>query len=104
MMAGMQMIGTRLGNYRIDQLLGEGGMGVVYGVIQEPIERRVAIKVLCPELAEREELVVRFFNEARAASVIKHPGVVQVSDFGTAPNGSVYMVMEHLEGQTLQER
>jgi serine/threonine-protein kinase len=63
-----------------------------------------AIKVLLPEYAHQPDVVRRFFNEAKAVNAINHPGVVQVSDVGTAEDGSLFLVMEFLEGQTLSER
>ena len=79
-------------------------MGAVYEAVQQPIGRRVAIKVLHPEYAHDREVLKRFFNEARAANLISHPSIVQVSDYGQLPNGSAYLVMEFLNGATLDER
>ena len=82
------MIGTRVGPYRIERKLGQGGMGAVYEAVHETIERRVAIKVLNPQLAQNSDVSVRFINEARAVNLVNHPGLVQVSDFGQMPDGS----------------
>jgi serine/threonine-protein kinase len=79
-------------------------MGAVYEAQNPRINRRVAIKILLPEYAERNDVVRRFFNEARAVNAINHPGVVQVSDVGKSPDGSLYLVMEFLEGETLSDR
>lgn len=98
------MVGTTIGNYQVLQLIGAGGMGAVYEAVQQPIGRRVAIKVLHPEYAHDREVLKRFFNEARAANLISHPSIVQVSDYGQLPNGSAYLVMEYLNGATLDER
>ena len=76
-------------------------MGTVYEGSQESIERRVAIKVLHPELAREPELVARFLNEARASNRVNHPGIVQVTDHGETTDGSVYIVMEYLVGEDL---
>ena len=73
---------------------------MVYEALKPSINRRVAIKVLLPDYAEREDVVRRFMNEARAVNAINHPGVVQISDVGKAPDGSLYLVMEYLEGDT----
>ena len=98
------MIGTLVGPYRIEKKLGQGGMGAVYEAVHETIERRVAIKVLNPQLAQNSDVAVRFINEARAVNLVNHPGLVQVSDFGQMPDGTAYIVMELLEGETLSKR
>lgn len=98
------MVGQRIGKYQIISLLGEGGMGTVYEARNETLGRNVAIKVMRPEYAQLPELVVRFFNEAQACSQINHPGLVQVYDDGQLPNGSLYLVMELLKGETLEKR
>jgi serine/threonine protein kinase/HEAT repeat protein len=94
--------GIRLGAYRIERLLGEGGMSLVYEATHEVLNRRTAIKLLRPELTTNEQAVTRFLNEARAVNLIDHPNIVSVYDFGDAP-GCVYFVMEFLEGQTLDD-
>ncbi|WP_233206348.1 serine/threonine-protein kinase [Haliangium sp. UPWRP_2] len=95
---------SKLGDYEIVRLIGQGGMGAVYEGLNPLIGRSVAIKVLLPEYANLDEVVRRFFNEAKAVNAIKHPGVVQVSDVGTATDGSLFLVMELLEGHTLSQR
>ena len=96
--------GQRLGPYRIVRLLGEGGMGAVYEARQEPLDRRVALKTLHSEYARHKDAVSRFFNEAKILSKLEHPSIVQVSDFGTAEDGTAYLVMEFLRGQSLGRR
>ena len=98
------MQGTVLGNYRVVEHLGKGGMGVVYVGRHETHGRRVAMKVLRPELSSHADVVQRFFNEAQATTAIHNPGIVQVFDFGTPPDGRAYFVMELLEGETLTAR
>ncbi len=98
------MIGTVLGSYSIVARLGEGGMGVVYAAEHALLGRRAAIKVLQPELSRRPEVVERFFNEARAMTAIGDPGIVQVFDFGVGTDGRAYIVMELLEGESLDDR
>ena len=98
------MMPTTLGPYRIVRRLGEGGMGVVYEAINDTIDRRVAIKVLHPEYAKNAEVTARFFNEARAVNRIEHPGLVQISDYAQLPDGTAYIVMEFLKGETLSSR
>src|SRR5438552_1594799 len=98
------MLGERIDNYRVLSKLGEGGMGAVYEAINEAIDRRVAIKVLHPDCSKNPEICQRFLNEARAANLIGHPGIVSVSDVGSLPNGAAYIVMEYLKGHPLRER
>jgi serine/threonine protein kinase len=95
---------SAIGPYRVARKLGEGGMGAVYEAIHQVIQRRVAIKVLHPEAGSSADAVNRFINEARAANLIRHPGLVQITDFGNLPNGSGYLVMEYLDGESLADR
>lgn len=95
--------GTKIGVYRVDRMLGEGGMGFVYAATHEAIDRRSAIKMLRPELATNEQIVTRFLNEAKAVNLIDHPNIVNVYDYGDGGDGSVYFVMEYLEGETLDD-
>lgn len=98
------MIGDAFGNYRIVAQLGSGSMGIVFLAEHQRIVRRVAIKLLAPELARDQHALQRFFNEARATSLIRHPGIVEVFDCDVDATGRAYIVMEHLEGETLAER
>jgi eukaryotic-like serine/threonine-protein kinase len=98
------MVGDVIGNYRILRKIGEGGMGTVYLAEHTLIGRKAAIKVLQREMSYRRELVTRFFNEAKAATAVKHPGIVELYDFGYASDGSAYIVMEYLEGESLTRR
>ena len=93
-----------VGSYRIIGKIGEGGMGAVYLAEHTLIGRQAAIKVLQREMSHRQDLVTRFFNEARAATAVKHPGIVEIYDFGYHTDGSAYIVMEYLEGETLAAR
>jgi len=101
------LIGQTLdGKYQMTRELGRGGMGAVYLAMHLGTERPVAVKVIAPEFMEREEFVERFRREARAAGRLRHPNVVDVTDFGFAesPKGQVaYLVMEYLDGCTLGE-
>jgi serine/threonine-protein kinase len=99
-----EMLGVKLGSYRVLSKLGEGGMGVVYVGRHEALGHSVVVKVLQPELSSDGEMVQRFFNEAQAATAIRNLGIVQVFDFGTTPDGRAYFVMELLEGQNLASR
>jgi serine/threonine-protein kinase len=95
------MIGEMVGAYRIVKKLGEGGMGAVYLGEHLRIARKAAIKVLLPELSVNHQIVARFFSEARATSVIRHPGIVEIFDCDVLPSGNAYIVMELLEGESL---
>lgn len=98
------LIGRTIGDkYRIDALLGSGAMGRIYRSEHSALERTVALKVLHPHLTYNESLVHRFLREARAASRLSHPNIVTLLDFGQdAEDGLLYLVMEHLEGRSLQ--
>ena len=97
----MDLTEKTIGNYRLLRPLGEGGMGVVYEAVHASMHRRAAVKVLRPELSRNQEVIRRFFNEARATNEIRHPGIVQIYDCGTMPDGSPWLIMELLEGETL---
>jgi serine/threonine protein kinase len=98
------MTAQTIGPYRVIREVGKGGMGAVYEAIHPQIERKVAIKVLHPEYAVNQQVVQRFFNEARAVNIVNHPSVVQISEFGQQPDGTAYIVMEFLEGESLGGR
>ena len=95
------MIGLVIGNYVIVSELGKGGMGMVYRAEHTKITRTVALKILLPQHSADPETVQRFFTEARAASSIDHPGIVEIYDFGIHTDGRAYLVMELLTGQSL---
>jgi putative nucleotidyltransferase with HDIG domain len=97
------IVGQTLGSFKVLSLLGEGGMGRVYLAEHVLIGRRAAIKVLAAEIADKEEVVSRFFTEARAVNDIRHPNIVEVTDFGTFGR-QPYIVMELLDGETLEQR
>ncbi|HEY3805939.1 MAG TPA: serine/threonine-protein kinase [Kofleriaceae bacterium] len=96
--------GTELGPYRIVKKIGEGGMGSVYVAQHSLLGRRAAIKVLLPALSSQREIVDRFFNEARATTSVTDPGIVQVFDFGFDAERGAYIVMELLDGESLEAR
>ena len=89
--------------YRVDRVLGEGGMGFVVAATHEQLDQRVALKFLLPEIAAKKEVVARFLREARAAAKIQSEHVARVIDVGTLHGASPYMVMEFLEGEDLQQ-
>ena len=98
------MEGRLIGQYRVTGVIGQGGMGAVYTAEHTLLGRPAAIKVLLPELSQKQEIVQRFFNEARAATAIRHPGIIEVYDFGWTSDGAAYLVMERLEGDSLERR
>jgi serine/threonine protein kinase len=100
----IEMEERTIGQYRVTGLIGEGGMGAVYAAEHTLLGRAAAIKVLLPHLSQDQDVVTRFFNEARAATAIRHPGIIEVYDFGWTPEGTAFIVMEHLQGETLSRR
>lgn len=104
-----KLLGTHLdGKYQILKKIGEGGMGSVYIANQEPIDRKVAVKVLLSKLAEDEIAVKRFEQEARAISKMQHPNTVTIYDFGRVEDHEedterLFIVMEYLKGFTLTQ-
>src|SRR6202521_1033105 len=92
--------------YRLERLLGQGGMGAVYLATHLGTERYVALKLITPQFMRNEEFVERFKREARAAGRLRHPNVVDVTDFGFSGEGVgrvAYLVMEYLDGCTLSD-
>ncbi|MGE3466069.1 MAG: protein kinase [Pyrinomonadaceae bacterium] len=106
-MSDLDFTGQTLdGKYQMTRELGKGGMGTVYLATHQGTERPVAVKIISPEFMQRAEFVERFRREARAAGRLRHPNVVNVTDFGFAETscGQVaYLVMEYLDGCTLGE-
>ena len=96
------LIGQSLGRYRIDSLLGEGGMGAVYKATDVTLQRPVAIKVMHAQFSRQPDFQKRFLNEARTAAKLDHPGIVKVLDFGEAQS-RLYIVMEFLPGGNLRQ-
>jgi serine/threonine-protein kinase len=101
-------VGNRVGEvlaskYRLEELLGSGGMGHVYRAVNEHVGRAVAIKVLRQEHAQNAQIVERFLREARAANLVRHPHVVDVLDIGREDGGAPFIVQELLEGEDLSQ-
>ena len=97
----MAELGTLLGGrYRLDQVLGQGGMATIFGATDDKLGREVAVKVLRPEFGADPQFVERFEHEAHAAASLSHPNIVQVYDYGTAAVGP-YIVMEQVSGGDL---
>jgi serine/threonine protein kinase len=94
--------GRVIAHYRIESVLGSGGMGVVYRAIDERLNRPVAIKTIKPELTTNPDRLRRFFQEARSAAAVTHPAIAQVYDVGEF-GGTTYIVMEFVEGKTVRQ-
>ncbi len=98
------LVGTLLAErYRLFSLLGEGGMGRVYAAEHALMRKRVAVKILHRELTQVSEVVARFEREAMAAANIDHPNIAAATDFGKLPDGSVFLVLEYVQGKSLRE-
>ena len=95
--------GSTVGGYRIEHLLGEGGMGAVYAAVEPTIGRRVAIKVLRRELVSDKNHTLRFEREARSVSSLRHPTIVDIFSFGKLDDGRPFFVMPLLTGRSLRE-
>ncbi|HTW67627.1 MAG TPA: serine/threonine-protein kinase, partial [Bryobacteraceae bacterium] len=102
-LAGAYLSGQMLGHYRIAELLGEGGMGLVYRAIDQDDGSVVAIKVLPPDQARDPDRLERFHRESRAMATLQHSAIVRVREAGSS-QGIHYLAMEYLEGETLQKR
>ena len=98
------MIGQKIGQYGVLAKIGEGGMGAVYEAEDPGIGKHVAIKVLHKDHAKNRQIAARFINEARAITAVDHPGLVQVITSNELPDGTAYIVMELLKGETLNAR
>src|SRR6202051_2269748 len=91
------------GQFQILQKIGSGGMGGVYKALQTDMNRMVGIKIRHPKLANRKDLVSRFGREARAMSQLTHPNTVKVFLYGELEDGSLYIIMEFLDGKNLNQ-
>ncbi len=100
-----QRLGQALGSsFTLEGEIGRGGMGVVYHARDERLKRKVAVKVLPPELAFREEIRTRFLREAETAARLSHPHIVPIHSVGEGPDGLVYFVMAYVDGESLAAR
>ena len=100
-----QRLSAALGpSFTLEGEIGRGGMGVVYHARDERLKRKVAIKVLPPELAFREEIRTRFLREAETAARLSHPHIVPIHSVGEGPDGLVYFVMAYVDGESLGAR
>ena len=98
------MVGQKVGRYRITEKLGQGGMGIVFAAVHEKLSTRAVVKVLHEHLSQNTTMAKRFENEAMAAAKIGHPGIVKIMDIGTLDDGSLFILMEYLEGESLARR
>lgn len=98
------MVGSRIAHYQISRQIGEGGMGVVYDATDERDGKRVALKIMRAEFTRSREALTRFFNEARATNLVEHPGLVRIYEHGQVTDGTAYLAMEFLQGETLSAR
>ncbi|MGI8409052.1 MAG: protein kinase domain-containing protein, partial [Pyrinomonadaceae bacterium] len=98
-----ELIGTTVGHYRIERLLGEGGVGKVYLADDTLLSRKVALKILPPSLIEHRDRLKRFKQEAKAASALNHPNILTIHEFGTDEDSN-YIVTEFVDGVTLRHK
>jgi serine/threonine protein kinase len=96
-------IGTTLGDYRLEGVLSDGGMGRIYKARHSRLGRQVALKMLLPKLLKDESLTRRFFGEARAVNRIRHENLIEVTDFSADGGANAYYIMELLEGRSLRD-
>ena len=96
--------GDMVGNWRVEQELGRGGMGTVYAVLHSEIGKRAALKVIHQHALTDEYNAERFLIEARAVNTVTHPNIVDIFESGTLPDGRPFLVMERLDGKTLGDR
>jgi len=94
-------VGETFGGYRVESLLGRGGMGTVYLATHERLARKVALKVIAPELARDEGFRARFLRESQLAAALDHPNVIPIYDADEV-DGVLYLAMRFVEGPTLQ--
>ena len=98
------MVGSVIAHYRLLNQVGSGGMGAVYEATDERFGTRVAVKLLRSDFNDNREAITRFMNEAAAANLVDHPSLVKVLGNGQLPDGTAYLVMEFLAGETLSQR
>ena len=97
------LIGIELGGFRVTRLIAAGGMGLVYEAFHEAIGRRAAVKVLKPEIAANADWTRRFLVEARALGSMKHKNLIEILNFGKTPDGREFLMMEFLDGESLDQ-
>ncbi|HJX76343.1 MAG TPA: serine/threonine-protein kinase, partial [Gaiella sp.] len=95
-------LGTQLAGYRIDGVVGRGGMGVVYRATELALDRPVALKLIAPELADDRSFRERFLSESRLAASLDHPGILPVYAAGEAGGGELYLATRYVDGSDLR--
>jgi tetratricopeptide (TPR) repeat protein len=100
----VEEVAAMLPAYEVRRMVGHGGMGAVYEAVQRDLQRRVAIKLLSPALAEKSGLALRFRYESRLMASLQHPNIVKVHEAGETPEGHLYYVMEFVDGEDLATR
>lgn len=98
----MELPRETIGPYRLLRLIGRGGIGDVFAAVHDPMGREVALKVISQESAEDPQMMARFLQEARTLEQLRHPGIVRVYDCGKLEDGTAFLAMEHLRGETLR--
>lgn len=98
------LVGSLCGKYKLVRLVGRGGMGTVYEGIHQQIQKRAAIKILSREFSLDPVFARRFLDEARAAHIVRHPGLVETLEFDQRQDGMLYLVMEYVDGESLAAR
>lgn len=93
----------RFGDYEVNEIIGEGGMGRVFKAMQPRLKRAVCVKTLLPQFAKDEAVMTRFEREATTTAALQHPNIVSIIDVGRADDGSPYIVMEYVEGRSLRQ-
>jgi len=93
--------GSLIAGYRLDEQIGRGGMAVVYRAWDSRLERRVALKILAPELARDDEFRQRFIRESRAAAAVDHPNIIPIYEAGEA-TGVLFIAMRFVDGRDVQ--
>src|ERR1044071_4408801 len=99
----MSLVGRQIGRYKILEQLGQGGMSVVYKGLDTALDREVAVKVLHPHLAGKEESRKRLAREGKAGARLHHPNILEVFDFAAGDSNDAYIVTEYIRGKTLRQ-
>jgi serine/threonine protein kinase len=93
--------GQLINNYLLHERLGEGGMGIVYRAVQQQNQQQVAVKILRPEYTQNQDILTRFYQEARTVTQLLHPNITRLIDVSTLPDGRPCLLLEYLQGSDL---